>query len=110
MGMKKMISRRYFLTGIGVGMLGLGRAREDRARFELGIGTHTYHGVTEEQMIENLKTLQIRQIELSSPNYFLPAVKLDAVQRLHDLDQLPQRSEPVSLLTATRAIEETKSF
>ena len=69
-------------------MLSLGRATAEKAGFKLGIGTYTFRGVTEEQMIEYLKALRINQIELSSPNYFLPTVRLNAVQSLHaKLDQ-----------------------
>jgi sugar phosphate isomerase/epimerase len=83
-----MISRRGFITGMGVGIITLRMAKAEKAHFELGIGTYTYRGVTEEQMIEDLRALKIRQIELSSPNYFLPAVNLDAVQKLRaKLDQ-----------------------
>jgi sugar phosphate isomerase/epimerase len=83
-----MISRRYFITAFGAGMLILRRAKAEKARFELGIGTYTYRGITEDQMIEDLGTLKIRLIELSSPDYFLPGVKLDAVARLRaKLDQ-----------------------
>jgi sugar phosphate isomerase/epimerase len=77
-----MISRRVFITAMGGGLLSLRMARAQKTQFELGIGTYTYRGVSEEQMIEDLRALKIRQIELSSPNYFLPAVKLDAIQKL----------------------------
>lgn len=63
-------------------MLALGRVQGEAARFDLGISTYTYRGLSEDQMIENLRALKIKQIELSSPNYFLSAVKLEAVQRL----------------------------
>jgi len=63
-------------------MLAFGRAAAEKARFELGIGTYTFRGVSEEQMIADLRQLQITQIELSSPNYFLPVVKPDAMQSL----------------------------
>lgn len=79
---EQMISRRSFITGVGAGILTLRMARAEKVRFDLGIGTYTYRGVTDDQMIEDLRALKIRQIELSSPNYFLPAVKLDAVQKL----------------------------
>jgi sugar phosphate isomerase/epimerase len=83
-----MISRRAFISDVGIGIVALRMARAEKAHFELGIGTYTYRGVTEEQMIEDLRALKIRQIELSSPNYFLPAVKLDAVEKLRaKLDQ-----------------------
>jgi hypothetical protein len=77
-----MINRRRFITAFGVGMLALRKAVAAKARFDLGIGTYTYRGVTEDEMIENLKTLKIQHIELSSPAYFLPGVKLDSVPHL----------------------------
>ena len=77
-----MITRRHFLTGIGAGLFALAKTNGAQARFDLGIGTYTYRGVTEDQMIEDLKALEIHRIELSSPDYFLPRVKLDAVQSL----------------------------
>ena len=77
-----MISRRCFMTSLGVGMLALRNAAAAKARFSLGIGTYTYRGVTEDEMIEDLKALKIQHIELSSPDYFLPRVKLDSVPRL----------------------------
>lgn len=79
-----MISRRCFITGIGVGIgtIALGRAQAQATHFDLGIGTYTYRGLSEDQMIEDLRALKIKQIELSSPNHFLRAVKLDAVQSL----------------------------
>jgi sugar phosphate isomerase/epimerase len=77
-----MISRRVFITAMGGGLLSLRMARAQKTQFELGIGTYTYRGITEDQMIEDLRAMKIRQIELSSPDYFLPGVKLNAVQEL----------------------------
>jgi sugar phosphate isomerase/epimerase len=77
-----MISRRRFITTFGMGMLTLRKAVAAEARFDLGIGTYTYRGVTEDEMIEDLKALKIQHIELSSPEYFLPGVKLDSVPHL----------------------------
>ena len=77
-----MISRRRFITDFGVGMLAFHKAVAPKARFDLGIGTYTYRGVTEDEMIEDLKALKIQHIELSSPDYFLPSVKLDSVAHL----------------------------
>src|SRR5439155_15444327 len=53
---------------------GSAQGEGSEARFDLGIGTYTYRGVTEDQMVEDLKALKIQKIELSSPNYFLPSV------------------------------------
>src|SRR5437667_1299220 len=81
-GASTMVNRRRFIRTIGAAMLTAGGARGEKARFDLGIVTYTYRGVTEDQMIEDLGALRIRHIELSSPDYFLPAVKLDAVKSL----------------------------
>ena len=84
-----MITRRCFITSFGAAILALRKARGAKARFDLGIGTYTYRGVTEDQMVEDLKALKIQKIELSSPNYFLPSVKLEAVRNLRTkLDQV----------------------
>jgi sugar phosphate isomerase/epimerase len=77
-----MLSRRRFIAAAGLGVLTVRRTICASAEFYLGIGTYTYRGLSEEQMIENLLTLKIHQIELSSPNYFLPKVKLQAAQGL----------------------------
>jgi sugar phosphate isomerase/epimerase len=83
-----MISRRGFIASLGAGICALRSAKAEQARFDIGIGTYTYRGVTEDQMIEDLRALKIQRIELSSPDYFLPAVKLEAVTRLRaKLDQ-----------------------
>jgi sugar phosphate isomerase/epimerase len=79
-----MISRRCFITAIGVGILTPQTGRGAAAHFELGIGTYTYRGLTEDQMIDDLRAMKIKQIELSSPGYFLSNVKLDAVERLRE--------------------------
>ena len=77
-----MISRRCFIAAVGLRILTVRKATGSNVRFDLGIGTYTYRGLTEDQMIEDLLTLHIQQIELSSPDYFLPNVKMDAVQTL----------------------------
>ena len=77
-----MISRRGFLAGLCGGILGLARVSEAKASFDLGIGTYTYRGLSLKAMIEDLKALQIHHIELSSPDYFLPGVKLDSIPSL----------------------------
>src|SRR5436309_10863921 len=68
-------------TGIA-GARHLAGGRKSKARFELGIGTYTYRGVSLDQMIQDLTALKIREIEISLPDYFLPKVKLDAVPAL----------------------------
>ena len=79
-----MISRRCFITALGIGILTPQKGRGTATRFELGVGTYTYRGLAEDQMIDDLRALKIKQIELSSPDYFLSGVKLDAVRRLRE--------------------------
>jgi sugar phosphate isomerase/epimerase len=77
-----MISRRNFIAAMGAGFAGLREAMGAGSRFQLGIGTFTYRGVSEDEMIDDLKGLKIKLIEVSHPPYHLPAVKLDAVRSL----------------------------
>ncbi len=74
-----MISRRQFFMALGAGVVGPRAVIGPKARFTLGIGTYTYRGVTEDKMIDNLLALEIHHIELSSPDYFLPDVKLQNI-------------------------------
>ncbi len=77
-----MIDRRSFIKVLGLGALNVREALAASSGFPLGIGTYTYRGVTVDQMIEDLKALRISQIELSSPDYMIPGVKLPAMQDL----------------------------
>ena len=77
-----MISRRNFMAVVGAGFAGFRDVMGTRARFQLGLGTFTYRGVTEDEMINDLRALKITRIEVSHPPYHLPAVKLDAVRSL----------------------------
>jgi sugar phosphate isomerase/epimerase len=79
------MNRRSFITTMaaGIGWCRASRANAaPKARFELGIGTYTYRGVSLEQMVEDLKALSIRQVEVSLPDYFLPKVKPETVPSL----------------------------
>lgn len=77
-----MINRRDFIKTCGAGTLTVPAMIGAKARFTLGIGTYTYRGVTVEEMIERLVALNIRQIELSSPDYMLPRVKVENIPSL----------------------------
>jgi len=77
-----MISRRHFLATLGAGIAVPQVVFGSKAKFTLGIGTYTYRGLTEDKMIEDLVALKIGQIELSSPNYMLPALKIESVPTL----------------------------
>jgi len=77
-----MISRRHFLTTLGAGIIIPHVMAGKRARFTLGIGTYTYRGLTEDKMIEDLSALGIQQVELSSPDYFLPKVMIEHIPKL----------------------------
>src|SRR5689334_9643992 len=77
------MNRRTFVTAVSAGALALRRpAMAAKARFELGIGTYTYRGLSLDRMIEDLNALKIRQVEISSPDYFLPNVKPENVPAL----------------------------
>jgi sugar phosphate isomerase/epimerase len=77
-----MVSRRRFCATLGAGIIVPRLVFGNEARFTLGIGTYTYRGLTEEKMIEGLSALKIKEIELSSPNYFLPQVKVESARQL----------------------------
>jgi sugar phosphate isomerase/epimerase len=77
-----LIDRRSFIKVLGLGVLNVRGALAAPAGFPLGIGTYTFRGVTVDQMIADLKALNISQIELSSPDYMIPGVKLPAMQDL----------------------------
>lgn len=77
-----MISRRCFITALGAGIPMLLRGERTHAPFVLGIGTYTYRGVTKDAMIEDLKALNIQEIELSNPDYMLPGVKLESARSI----------------------------
>jgi inosose dehydratase len=80
------MDRRSFIATLSAEMLvaPLARAPARTARFELGIGTYTYRGISIDQMIQDLNALKIQRIELSSPDYFLPNVKLEALPALRE--------------------------
>ena len=77
-----MIDRRSFIKVVGLSALNVREVLAAPAGFPLGIGTYTYRGVTVDNMIEDLKALNILQIELSSPDYMIPGVKVPAMQDL----------------------------
>jgi inosose dehydratase len=82
-----MIARRTFMKLLGAEIAAAPGSRllaASRARFELGIGTYTYRGVSVDRMIADLNALKIRRVEISQPDYFLPNVKLEAVPMLRE--------------------------
>lgn len=74
-----MINRRHFFKTLGAGILAAPIVMAKKAKFTLGIGTYTYRGLSEDKMIEDLLALKIHEIELSSPDYFLPGTKLQNI-------------------------------
>ncbi len=76
-----MISRRTFIGTCGIGLLAA-EVVAAKARFTLGIGTYTYRGVTVDQMIERLAALDIRHVELSTPEFMLARLKPEEIPGL----------------------------
>lgn len=76
------MERRRFIKGLSLSVLAAREAFAAAPRFPLGIGTFTYRGVPMDEMIVDLKALNISQIELSTPAYQIPRVKAAAVQDL----------------------------
>ena len=63
-----MITRRVFSTcAVAAGCLPLSAV----GKLNLGIGTYTYHGLSIDDMIVQLKRLQIREIEMSRGEFML---------------------------------------
>jgi sugar phosphate isomerase/epimerase len=77
-----MITRRDFVKGCGAILLATPHAPAAKAKFTLGVGTYTYRGVTIDQMIERLATLDIRHVELSTPEFMLARLKPEEVPGL----------------------------
>jgi sugar phosphate isomerase/epimerase len=66
-----MMTRRAFARTIG-SVLATSRVRLSAAgRLNLGIGTYTYHSLSIDDMIVQLKKLQIREIEMSRGEFML---------------------------------------
>ena len=80
-----MITRRGFVAGAAASCGSRLMAAE---KLKLGIGTYTYHSISMDQMIVQLKKLEIRQIEMSHGEFMLfskptPA-KFEAVKEKFD--------------------------
>ncbi|HVG39077.1 MAG TPA: sugar phosphate isomerase/epimerase family protein [Pyrinomonadaceae bacterium] len=76
----KTLPRRTFLAGCGAALVAApAPGGATKARFTLGIGTYTYHSLSIDEMIEHLVAIQVRRIELSSPDYFLPSLKMESI-------------------------------
>jgi sugar phosphate isomerase/epimerase len=100
-----MINRRRFIASSAAGLASLSRVQPARAKFTLGIGTYTYRGVSIDKMIEGLQALDIRQIELSLPQFMLPRVRSEEVAEVKaKLDRAG--IDPVSYYCGTIKTEE----
>lgn len=77
-----MITRRNLLAGIGAGILAPRLTFGAKAKFTLGIGTYTFRSITMEQLIEDMQSLRLRHIELSTPGYMLRDVTLEKARDL----------------------------
>ena len=62
-----MITRRTFSAALAAGLTGAAATR----KLNLGIGTYTYHSLSLDDMIAQLKRLEIREIEMSRGEYML---------------------------------------
>src|SRR5437667_6449947 len=65
-----MMTRRTF-NGAIASALAAARTAPAAAKLNLGIGTYTYHSLSIDDMIVQLKRLEIRQIEMSRGEYML---------------------------------------
>src|SRR6266404_8345787 len=66
-----MMTRRTFTSAIVSGIAAAGVAPAAAKKLNLGIGTYTYHSLSIDDMIVQLKRLQIREIEMSRGEFML---------------------------------------
>lgn len=78
------MDRRHFLALGAIGALRTSTTFAARARFQLGVGTYTFRGVSIDTMIRRLVQLRIRHVELSSPDFMLPRVEVKETLLLRD--------------------------
>uniref|UniRef100_Q026N1 Xylose isomerase domain protein TIM barrel n=1 Tax=Solibacter usitatus (strain Ellin6076) TaxID=234267 RepID=Q026N1_SOLUE len=64
------MTRRTFSAAIGAGLAAAGSAPA-AGKLKLGIGTYTYHSLSIDEMIVQLKRLEIREIEMSCGEFML---------------------------------------
>jgi inosose dehydratase len=64
-----MITRRTFVQAVGAGAAAL--PLRGAAKLNIGIGTYSYHNLSIEDMIVQLKALRIREIEMSRGEFML---------------------------------------
>src|SRR5437867_12495347 len=66
-----MITRRTFGSALAAAMAFPGGMPGAAKKLNLGIGTYTYHSLSIDDMITQLKRLQIREIEMSRGEFML---------------------------------------
>src|SRR6266436_211868 len=66
-----MMTRRTFTSTIASGIASAGVAPAATKKLNLGIGTYTYHSLSIDDMIVQLKRLRIREIEMSRGEFML---------------------------------------
>src|ERR1700687_2307238 len=65
------MTRRTFANTVAFGIAAAGVAAAAAKKLNLGIGTYTYHSLSIDTMIVQLKRLQIREIEMSRGEFML---------------------------------------
>ena len=65
------MTRREFAGTVACALAPAGAMRADDRKLNLGIGTYTYHSLSVDDMVLQLKRLQIREIELSHGDFML---------------------------------------
>jgi len=76
-----MISRRHFLAGSGASLLAAATARSSAHRLPIGIGTYSYHSLSMDDMIVQLKALHVDVIEMSRVEFMLLSHPVDELFR-----------------------------
>src|SRR5215467_9163946 len=65
------ITRRNFAKTLAAGLAAAAIPQRASARLNVGIGTYSYHNLSIDQMIDQLRALKIRDIEMSRGEFML---------------------------------------
>jgi inosose dehydratase len=66
-----MITRRQFATTFAAGLAATALPLRAAGRLRVGIGTYSYHNLSMDDMIAQLKALEVREIEMSRGEFML---------------------------------------
>lgn len=65
------VSRRSFSFTVGAGLVSIACTRNDEPRLNIGVGTFSYHLLSMDEMIVQLRRLNIKEVEMSRGEFML---------------------------------------